>query len=390
MKKSISLFLLVLISIVFYSCGGNRILVEESIEELQTAVKNDPNNEVSYYNLGIGYISQEQYPEAIAALKDALKINEHFSQAYFALYCSEMANDKNLRKEMYEDEPSEEYKEKIDTVNQYLEMALTTYPFFEWKLAFLLLPPKEYSFNTYTQMLLDKYYSLFYDGYEKFIKGEYPEAIEKYNTSLKQIPSFNSAKYFRGMSYALNNNFKEAIADFQSIADSTESMNKKKILPIYINTAEMHFLIGCAQSKLSNYPEAEAAFQNALTEDYSYYMAHYYLADIYNKQGRFNDALGELDAALLVAPNDAIMHYNKAVFLFQMKKYADALDEYENTVKINPKLYKAQYNAAIIYEAMKNNAKALEYYQGFLDNAPLREEALIAKAKEKINLLKNN
>jgi tetratricopeptide (TPR) repeat protein len=192
------------------------------------------------------------------------------------------------------------------------------------------------------------------------------------------------------MSYALNKSYKEAIADFQSIADSTESMNKKKILPIYINTAEMYFLIGCAQSQLANYPEAETAFQKALTEDYSYYMAHYYLADIYNKQGRFNDALGELDAALLVAPNDAIMHYNKAVFLFQMKKYADALDEYENTVKINPKLYKAHYNAAIIYEAMKNKAKALEYYQGFLNNAPLREEALIAKAKEKINALKNN
>jgi len=39
---------------------------------------------------------------------------------------------------------------------------------------------------------------------------------------------------------------------------------------------------------------------------------------------------------------------------------------------------------------MDNKQKAEEYYRGFIDSAPLREEALIGKVKEILNPLKSN
>ncbi|HEX3074383.1 MAG TPA: tetratricopeptide repeat protein, partial [Ignavibacteriales bacterium] len=348
------------------------------------------NNETAHYNLGIGYLSQKQYPEAITSFKEALKINSHFSQAHFAVYCSELANDELLRMETGKEEPSEEYKGKIDSLKVHFEMAIMSYPFFEWKLAYLLLSPKQYTFDNYTQLMIDEYYARFYDGYELFCKGDYDNAIGKFSSTLDEHPAYRDVRYCRGLAYALKNDYQSAIKDFHVIADSMESKNAQKILPIYLNAAEIYFLIGCAQNQLNNLAEAEAAFQKTLIEDYSFYMAHYHLAEIYHKQKRYKDALAELDAGILVDPKDYVMHYNKAVFLFEIKKYNESLEEYEETIRLNPKHYKSRYNAALIYEAMKNYDKALEHYQGFIDGAPLSQAGLVAQIKEKINSLKSN
>jgi tetratricopeptide (TPR) repeat protein len=390
MKKPAALITSFLLIAFFAGCSGPRILVNESLEELQLAAKNDPNNETAHYNLGIGYLSQNQYPEAITSFKEALKINSHFSQAHFALYCCELASDELLRMEMGKEEPSEEYKDKIDSLKIHFEMAIISYPFFEWKLAYLLLSPKQYTFDNYTQLMIDEYYARFYDGYELFCKGDYDNAIMKFSSTLDLHPAYRDVRYCRGMAYALKNDYQSAIKDFQTIADSMESKNAQKILPIYLNTAEIYFLIGCAQNQLNNLAEAEAAFQKTLIEDYSFYMAHYHLAEIYHKQKRYKDALAELDAGILVDPKDYVMHYNKAVFLFEIKDYAKALDEYENVIQINPRHYKSRYNAAIIYEAMKNYDKAREHYKEFLNCAPLSQAGLIEQAKGKINSLKSN
>lgn len=416
MKKIPIIITIMLLGTLLTSCGNSKLSVDKSIEELQENVKNDPNNEAAHYSLGIGYIAENNYPEAIAAFKEALKINYHFSEAHFAIYCAELAADRDLLEEFDEKKPDEEYVEKIKELKRHMAMAIMSYPFFEWKLAFLLLPTKERATTAEEMELYDTFYAIFRDGYENFYVGNYEEAVNNFTHFINDVPTFpeekkmleamaihhkrpyevllsdykKEAKIFRGLSYALNKDYNSAIKDFIAIADSLNAVNREKILSVYLNSSEVYFFLGFCYSKLNMLSEAEAAFKKTLIEDYSFYMAHHHLSDIYNRQNKYKDALDELDAALLVAPNDATMHYNKAVFLFQMKKYREALVEYENTVNLNAKNYKAHYNAALIYEALKDYKQALAHYQGFLDSAPIRETDLIAKAKEKLNSLKSN
>lgn len=414
MKKLSALIMPLLFIMLASGCGNSRISVDESIEELQEKVKNDPNNEGARYSLGVGYISENKYPEAIASFKEALKINNHFSEAHYAIYCCEQAMDNDLAEEMDEDEPDEEYHEKIIEVRKHFTEALMSNPFFERKLGFLLMSSREHAKSAEEMEFYDLIYSLFNDGYENFIVGNYEEAVKNFTHIIDEVPSTpdereilkslaryehmsydellreykDDAQLFRGLSYASNKDYASAIKDFTPLADSLNSKNKKNMLSEYYNPSIFYFYMGFCSLRLNDFSEGERFFQKALTEDYSLYMAHSYLSEIYHKQKRYNEALAELDAALLVAPSDPLMHYNKAVFLFELKKYNDALEEYEAVIQLNPKHYKSRYNAAIIYEAMKKKDKALEHYQGFLDCAPLKEAALTGQVKEKINNLK--
>ncbi|HEX2985168.1 MAG TPA: tetratricopeptide repeat protein, partial [Ignavibacteriales bacterium] len=341
MKKPAALIASFLLIIFFAGCGNSRISVNESIEELQEKVKNDPNNEIAHYSLGIGYISENKYPEAISAFKKALEINGHFSEAHYAIYCVEQAMDDDLAEEMDKDEPDKEYIDKINELNKHFTMALMSSPFFERKLGFLLMPSRERAETAEEMELYDLFYSLFYNGYENYITSNYEGAITDFTRIINEMPATpderqilkDIAKYrhksydrllkeykedaqiFRGKSYAANKDYASAIKDFVPLADSINSKNKENMLAEYDNPSIFYFYIGYCYLQLNNFSEAEKALQKTLTEDYSKYMAHYYLAEIYHKQKRYNDALSELDAALLVAPEDPLMHYNKAVFL---------------------------------------------------------------------------
>ncbi|HEX3073749.1 MAG TPA: tetratricopeptide repeat protein, partial [Ignavibacteriales bacterium] len=136
--------------------------------------------------------------------------------------------------------------------------------------------------------------------------------------------------------------------------------------------------------------EAKNAFERALTEDFSCYMAHYKLSGIYYEEKNYSEALAELDAAMLVVPNNSIMHYNKAYFLVQLNKLNEAIEDYDKAIELNPHNYRALYNAGFLCEALGDKSKALKYFDLFLKNAPQGEASLITEVKTELQTLQAN
>ncbi len=380
------IFILIVFLFLTNCPTGPHIKINKTMEELETALQEDPNDPIAYYNMGLGYTAKNQYENALEYFRKALELEPHFSDAYFAIYCVEFAKDKKLYKKAFEDEEHDpETQKKINEVRSYLDYAIVYNPFFDWKLSTILLERRPYSDNPFTQMLIDRVY----DGFVQFRLGNYEKAVEKFDYLIEKTPEFRSAYLFRGIAQAQLQKYEEAIKDFQFLINKLEEYNKEKVIPIYLNPAELYYLIGFAYLNQENLYNAEKTFKKVITENMGFYMAHFQLSNIYKKRGDYAEALKELDATIIAKPDDPIFHFSKGVCLNTMDRDWEALQEYMKAISINPNYPKSYYTLAIVSESIKNNEKALENYQKFIDKAPKSLSSFIERAQIKIDSLQN-
>ena len=377
--------LILTVLILLVGCPtGPYIKVKRSIEELQLAVQEDPNDPVAYYNLGLGYTAKRQYEEALEYFHKALEIEPHFSDAYFAIYCVEFAKDKNLYKKAFDDkEHDPETEKKINEVRSYFNYALFYNPFFDWKISTIFLERSPYSDTPFTPMII----KIIYDGIAKFRTGNYEKAIERFDYVIEEWPEYRLPYFLRGISQAQLQKYEEAIKDFRFLIDKLEEYNKEKVIPIYLNPAELYYWIGFAYLKQENLDKAEETFKKVIMENMGFYMAHYQISNICKMRGDYAGALKELDATIIAKPDDPIFHFSRGVCLTTMDRDWEAMQEYRKAIFLNPNYPKSYYALAIVLESIENNEGAVENYQNFIDKAPKSMNEFIEKAQIRIDSL---
>lgn len=63
---------------------------------------------------------------------------------------------------------------------------------------------------------------------------------------------------------------------------------------------------------------------------------HRMLADIYDRQNRVHEAMGEYDQLIKIAPSDAEAHYNFGKFLLRQKEYRFAVGQLKTATSLDP------------------------------------------------------
>jgi tetratricopeptide (TPR) repeat protein len=372
------IFTLIILIFIVTCPTGPYIKINESIEELQEALRADTNNAVAYYNLGLGYTANRNYEEALNYFHKTIEREPHFSDAYFAIYCVEFARDKKLYAKAFEEEELEpEIQKKIDKIRSYFEYAILYDPFFDWKLSTLLLERRPITDNPFTQMLIDR----IYEGLVQFRLGNYEKAVKEFDYLIEKNPEFRHAYLFRGIAQAQIQNYKEAIENFQFLIDKLEEYNKEKVLPVYLNPAELYYLIAFAYLRDGNLDEAEKTFKKVITENMGFYMAHYQISNICKMRGDYAGALKEINAAIIGNPNNAIFHFSKGVCLNTMRRDWEAIQEYKKAISLNPNYPKSYYTLAVVSESIGNKENAVKNYRSFIDKAPKSLIEFVEKAQ---------
>ena len=381
LKYVLSLFAVVLL----INCPkGAHIVVKESVEDLQKAVEDDPNDHIAFYNLGVAYVAEDRYDEALESFRKVIDIEPHFSDAYFAMYCIEYTRDRELYDESLKEEPDPDMKNKINKVDSYLASAIMYDPFFDWKISTILLDKKPSAHgNIYLKEFIDAVYERFLDGFIQCNLGNYEKAVDKLNFIIEMNPEFTQAYLVRGFANMHVGNFEKAIEDFRFVIDEIEEYNEKKILPVYLNPAELYYIIGCIHLKAGKPDKAEETFKRVIMENMGFYMAHHQLSNIYDKRNSFTGCLQEMNAAINAKPNDPVFHFNKGVYLSRFGRAMDAMNEYKEAINLNPNYSKPYFNLALVLEALGKREEAAENYQNFIDKAPKRFKNFIDEAKNR-------
>jgi tetratricopeptide (TPR) repeat protein len=178
------------------------------------------------------------------------------------------------------------------------------------------------------------------------------------------------AAFDAGVAASKAQNWDEAIAGFEKAAVSAP------------NCHDCYYNIGYAQFQKKDYAKSEVAYKKATELKPDYAEAWNALANVYNVQGKLEEALAasnkaaELSQGAAGAPGaaggggNAGALYNQGVILWNQQKYAEAKDKFEAATKIDPKHGEAHYRLGMSYVNLGDMPKAVAAFEGYLAAEP--------------------
>jgi tetratricopeptide (TPR) repeat protein len=116
------------------------------------------------------------------------------------------------------------------------------------------------------------------------------------------------------------------------------------------------------------YKDAEKNFRKALSLKYNAHLAHYYLADVFVRMQRYDEAIEELNTILEILPGFKRAEiYNNLGYIYQMKKdYNKAINNYRYSLEIKPEFDVARFNLVSIYLKQDQKEKTLSEFEKIL------------------------
>lgn len=122
--------------------------------------------------------------------------------------------------------------------------------------------------------------------------------------------------------------------------------------------------------------EAEVLYRQLLAADKHDFASQHLLGVIHAQQGRNEQALAEIDAALTLQPDDAEAHLNRANVLKVMGRADEALAGYARALELKPEWPQALNNRGTVLQTLGRHGEALAEYDRALASAPGYAEAL--------------
>jgi Tfp pilus assembly protein PilF len=114
-----------------------------------------------------------------------------------------------------------------------------------------------------------------------------------------------------------------------------------------------------AASETSSLASAEDYLRQAITLKNDYATAHYYLAAVYERQGRLKEAAGRLEALRDQIQNNLGLGFQLSMMYLRLEDYPSAKAELERLLKLAPNYSNARWYLATIYEVEGNLAAAI-------------------------------
>jgi Flp pilus assembly protein TadD len=137
--------------------------------------------------------------------------------------------------------------------------------------------------------------------------------------------------------------------------------------------------MGLAQKKMGKAEEALAAFRKAVELNPESYSANKETGEALAKAGQFAEAKPFYEKAAGLSPDDPDAQYNFAVCLVNLGESEAALPRFEKTVELKPDYADAYYQMGTILISQNKVPEARASLEKFLALAPGHEKAGIAK-----------
>jgi len=183
-----------------------------------------------------------------------------------------------------------------------------------------------------------------YEAYEHYLRGRYvwnkrtPDGFERAIASFQQAIARNpkEARAYAGMadSYALMGNW--------GFAPKSEVLPKAreaalKALALDESLAAAHTSLALINEFYDwDWQTAEERFRRAIELDLNYATAHHWYAEYLAHQGRFDEALAEIERARELDPLSLIIAVDNGVVLYFARRYDQAIEQFRAVMAVEP------------------------------------------------------
>ena len=178
---------------------------------------------------------------------------------------------------------------------------------------------------------------------------------------------------YQGASFYRQRELDSTIAQMRQALSAIDRLQGGKLQPVYHSREIFHYTIGKMQFALDRRDEARASFEQALTENLSFYPAHSALATIAaTDDGDMDAAIREYALATELNPGDGVLFYDYGTALLRAKRWQEALEQFDRAIALEPYFPDAHHNRGLALDRLGRRAEAIAAYQEFLTRAPKR------------------
>ncbi|MFC1514036.1 tetratricopeptide repeat protein [candidate division KSB1 bacterium] len=198
---------------------------------------------------------------------------------------------------------------------------------------------------------------------------KYVDMIAPLEEAIKIDPNDFVPYYLKGSSYGRQGKYTDAIAAYQQ---SITLNGTKQNITSRFNTAVIYF------DKLKEYDKAIEFFNSVLELEPQHGKAWKYLGRSYLDSNKYKEAEYALTQATVILMNDYEPFYKLSELYNKTGKYTDAITAADNAMKFHAR--KAKYGGALIergkaFKMTGNNARALEDFEAALGDRDFKKIA---------------
>ena len=195
----------------------------------------------------------------------------------------------------------------------------------------------------YDKFSAEDFYSL---GITFHQRGEYQEAIDRYDRAIELNPNYATVYNNRGTAKGALGDYQGAIADFSEVIELNPQL------------AEAYYNRGRAQHVLGNYKEAIADYDRAIECNPQLPQQFSNRGVVKYDLGDHHEAIADYDKALELDPDYAEAYCNRGLAKDALGDHLGAIAEYDKALELRPQLKKAYIGRGKAKRALGDNAGA--------------------------------
>jgi len=346
-------------------------------QELEAAVQKDSNDPILHFNLGQAYAREDRGRDAKREYLQAITIDGQFAPAYLALARMSVGSGGYAirirgRYVLIGGRPSS------DSALMMRERAFMLDPIQE------LREPGEYAFPPYWRATIDRAMRHYRDGDYHFARDQFDTVIAKMQAQRDSDARLIAVQWYDLLASVHLNDYAHAIDEGEAmldralrveIADSTHASERL--------SHEFEWILAHLNERALRYQEAERLFKRAAEDNLGQYMAHVELANIYEAQGRIEDAVVERQLALAADVGDASVEMQAGLTFEYSGRYALADTVLRQAIRDNPRETRSYYVLGLVDLQLGHPDAAKQAFDQFTALAPRRYTTMLDDARRR-------
>ena len=364
------------------------------LEELERRAQSDSNDPAAHFNVALAYWNAKRWPDVERSLRQAITLDPRFAPAYVALHFLPYAQRRSLWEEVREHRVPAEWQARMEESDRFFRRAYMIDPLVELKSGDVV-QPRSTAYLGALEELFGEHIRDYYDGLDQYFIGEYQKAWDRFtrvynaidaDRHLGRVPS--NFLWWHGLASAQVQKWAEAIRDFEELMQrSREPERRDSLVHFPLRTNEFRFMLGYFKQRAGELNAAIDLYREAVANDIGLYMAHVRLADMYETNRMFSQAVASRRNAVNANPEDASLLLDLGKTLANAGQNVEAVNALRQASELNPRDARSYLYLGLILEQQHDSAGARAALTRFTDLAPSRYERQIEIAKQHLAAL---
>lgn len=373
--------------------SAQRLRLSVKLGELQESLERNPDDALAHYNVALGYWSKEKWDATAAHLDTAVTIDPRFAQARLALAYLPYAKRPELWDELWEEDLSDSLTRVVDEARRQERHAYLIDPLVDRTIIGATLPsggPVMWSDDDYLRELYEHWAYSFGD----FIDGNFKDAFYRYDRLLhewKRNIMVDQDKppvpwvWYKALAAARIGRYDDARAGIIHLyRRSLAEEEGEDLIHLPLRTNEYRYMRAVLEDYAGNERVAIGLYRDALEHDLGLYMAHVRLADIYEADDRYEEAVQERLRAVHANPDDPTLLMDLGVTLGKAGRFEEAEGYLTQAHEANPRHAMTLFWLGLVQMQLHENALAKATLTQFVEMAPARYQSQLTLARENL------